>query len=67
MLKGLCITALAIAVIVFALFFADLGLGLLGMASMAPFKYNSLMMDLIFILCAAVLAAMSFITFKEQV
>ena len=67
MLKGLCITALTIAVIVFALFLADLVFGLAGMSNMAPFKYTNLVMDIIFILCSGVLAAMSWFTFREQV
>ena len=67
MLKGLCITALTIAVIVFALFLADLVLGLAGMPNMAPFKYNNLVMDLIFLTCSAVLAVMSWFTFRDQV
>lgn len=66
-LKGLCITALTIAVIVFALFFADLVLGLSGMANLAPFKYTNLLMDIIFIVCSLVLALMSWFTFRDQV
>ena len=65
--KGLCITALTIAVIVFALFLADVVFGLAGMTQMAPFKYTNLVMDIIFILCSAILAVMSWFTFREQV
>jgi len=58
--KGLCIAALAISVIVFALFLADLILGLAGMNEVAPFKYaNSV--------CSLALALMSWFTLKEQV
>jgi hypothetical protein len=63
--KGLCITALTIAVIVFALFLADLVLGLSGMQSMAPFKYTNLLMDIIFVICSAALAVMSWFTFRD--
>jgi len=66
-LKGLCITALTIAVIVFALFLADLVFGMAGMVQIAPFKYTNLVMDIIFLLCSGVLAVMSWFTFREQV
>ncbi len=65
--KGLCITALTISVIVLVLFAADLILGLAGMANLAPFKYNNMVMDIIFIVCSAGLAMMSWFTFREQV
>ena len=65
--KGLCITALAISVIVFVLFAADLILGLAGMENLAPFKYNDMVMDIIFIVCSGSLALMSWFTFREQV
>jgi len=65
--KGLCITALTISVIVLVLFLADLILGLAGMANLAPFKYNNMIMDIIFIVCSGSLAVMSWFTFREQV
>ena len=65
--KGLCITALAIAVIVLVLFLADLIFGLAGMPNLAPFKYNNLVMDIIFIVCGLALSVMSWTTFREQV
>ena len=67
MQKGLCITALTISVIVFAIFLADLGLGLLGNATIAPFKYANMVMDIVFIVCAMVVAVLSWFTYKEQV
>lgn len=65
--KGLCITALTISVIVLVLFLADLILGLAGMVNLAPFKYNNMVMDIIFIVCSGSLAVMSWSTFREQV
>ncbi len=65
--KGLCITALTIAVIVLILFLADLILGLAGMENIAPFKYNNMVMDIIFVVCSGSLALMSWFTFREQV
>jgi len=65
--KALCIAALAIAVIVFALFLADLILGLAGMFEIAPFKYANSTIDVVFVVCSLMLAVLSWFTFKEQV
>ena len=69
MQKGLCIAALAISIIVFALFLADLVFGILEMRPMAPFKFadSSMIMDIVFMLCSLALAVMSWFTLKEQV
>ena len=67
MQKGLCIAALTIAVIVFALFVADLALGLAGMNQIAPFKYANMIIDIVFIVCSLILAIMSWFTLREQV
>ncbi len=67
MQKGLCIAAFSIAVIVLALFLADLILGMAGMYQLAPFKYANMLMDIVFIVCALILGAMSWFTMKEQV
>ncbi len=64
--KGLCIAALTIAVIVLALFLADLILGMAGMHQLAPFKYANMIIDIVFIVCAMVLGAMSWFTMREQ-
>jgi len=65
--KGLCIAALTISVIVFALFLADLILGLAGMNEVAPFKYANMTIDIVFSGCSLALALMSWFTLKEQV
>ena len=65
--KGLCIAALTIAVIVFALFLADLILGLAGMNQIAPFKYANMIIDIVFVVCSLALAIMSWFTLREQV
>ena len=65
--KGLCIAALTIAVIVFALFLADLILGLAGMNQIAPFKYANMIIDIVFVVCSLILAIMSWFTLREQV
>ena len=67
MQKALCIAALTISVIVFALFLADLILGLLDMYQIAPFKYANMMIDIVFVVCSFILGLLSWLTFKEQV
>lgn len=67
MQKGLCIAALTIAAIVFALFLADLVLGLADMVELAPFKYASMVIDIVFVVCSLVVAIMSWFTLREQV
>ena len=53
--------------IVLALFLADLILGMAGMVEIAPFKYASMVMDIVFVVCALVLGTLSFFTLREQV
>ena len=67
MQKGLCITALTISVIVFAIFLADLVLGLLGMQQIAPFKYANMIMDIVFVVCSLAVGFLAWQTYKEQV
>ena len=67
MQKGLCITALAIAAIVFVLFFADLLLGLFGLQGIAPFKGANRLIAIVFSICSGVLGYLSWVTLKEQV
>ena len=67
MQKGLCITALTISVIVFAIFLADLVLGLLGNATIAPLKYANMVMDIVFVICSLIVGVMSWFTYREQV
>ncbi len=67
MQKVLCYFSLTISVIVLALFLADLILGMAGMVEIAPFKYASMVMDIVFVVCALVLGTLSFFTLREQV
>ncbi len=67
MQKGLCIAALTMAVIVFAIFLADLVFGLLGMMNLAPFKYANMIMDIVFVVCSLVVGLLSWFTYREQV
>ena len=67
MQKGLCYVALTLTVVVFIFFLLDLVLGLAGMAQTAPFKYASLLIDIVFLISSAILGVLSFYTLKDQV
>lgn len=67
MQKGLCYVALTISVVVLIFFLLDLGLGLAGMEQTAPFKFASLITDIVFIVSSLVLGVLSFLTLREQV
>lgn len=63
--KALSLTGLVIAILVFLIFLSDMLFGMMGMASLAPFKMSNIIMDVIFLLCAAGLAFVSWVTFRE--
>lgn len=65
--KVLCISALAISILVLILFLADLILWLANARSIAPLRGESVILDLIFVVCAAVLGFLSWVTFRKQV
>ncbi len=65
--KALCITALAISILVLILFVADLLLGLANARSMAPLRGESIVLDIVFAICAGVLGFLSWTTFRKQV
>jgi hypothetical protein len=65
MQKGFCIFSLAVAGLVFLLFFADLLFGLLGMTDLAPFKYTNMILDIVFVVGAGTIAALSFLTYRQ--
>ncbi len=69
MQKGLCIAALTISVIVFALFLADLILGhfMQNGYELAPFKGENLPIDIVFVVCSLILGLLSWFTYREQV
>ncbi len=65
--KGLCITALVIAILVFILFFVDMTVGYFGgQHAIAPFKGASLVIDIIFCVAAVILGLLAWTTFREQ-
>jgi threonine/homoserine/homoserine lactone efflux protein len=53
---------MVIAILVLALFLFDLVVP----SAMAPFKKSSVMLDVLFVLCAGALAYLSWSTLKEQ-
>ena len=57
--KALSIGGMVIAVLIFLLFVLDLALAF-------PFQRSSMMMDIVFVLCALGLGYLSWITWKEQ-
>lgn len=73
--KALCITGIAISVLLLVLFLTDLimpmVLGLIGMEDaipyVAPFRGASYLMDIFICICAGGLGYLSWTTFKEQV
>lgn len=65
--KVLCISGMVISILIFIVFFIDFLIGMIGFKLFAPFKYASPLMDIVFILGAAVVGFLSWITWKEQV
>jgi hypothetical protein len=57
--KALCISGLVVSGLVIILFAADLAIGI-------PFRRASVMMDVSLLVCAALLALLSWFTLREQ-
>ncbi len=60
----LCFIGLVMAGLVFLLFFVDLIMTVAGMGSL--FRFPSLLMDIVFVVCSAALGYISWTTLKEQ-
>jgi hypothetical protein len=60
MAKGLTILAMAVAGLILLLFALDLAIGF-------PFAKASMMMDVIFVVCATILGYLGWSAFKDQV
>ena len=63
--KALCLIGLVLATLVFLIFLVDLVAGLAGMIDMAPLRYASAIIDVIFLLSAGALMYLSWSTFRE--
>ncbi len=59
MSKILCLFSLALAVILMIIFILDISAGI-------PFHRDSIVLDSVFIVAGAVLAVLSFLTYREQ-
>ena len=59
----LCLGGLVVAGLVFLLFLLDLIMSMAGMGSL--FRYPSLLMDITFTLCSALLGYLSWMSLKE--
>jgi uncharacterized membrane protein len=57
--KALCIAGMVVAILVLILFVLDMALGV-------PFKRASFTLDVIFVISAAILGYLSFMTLREQ-
>ena len=64
--KALCLSSLAVAMLIVVLFLIDLVMRLAGMQDMAPLRGASLMMDIAFTIVGGIVAYMSWTTFREQ-
>ena len=64
--KILCISGMVIAALVGLLFLVNLIIPLVLNNAWAPFKGASMMLDIVFVLCAAGLGYISWQTYKEQ-
>ncbi|MEZ6149195.1 MAG: hypothetical protein R3C09_03665 [Pirellulaceae bacterium] len=64
--KALCLIGLVIASLVFLIFLLDLVLGLAGLVNMAPFRYASVLTDIIFMMASGGLAYIAWTTYREQ-
>lgn len=65
--KILCIVSLVISILIVLLFLSDLILGFAGSIAIAPFRFDSMMIDIVFTVCGAVVGMLSWFTLREQV
>jgi hypothetical protein len=61
--KALCMAGMAVSILIVILFLFDL----VAPASIAPFRNASRMLDAVLLVCASILAYLSWATFREQV
>ena len=64
--KALCLISLVASILVVVLFLADAVMGLLSMQDIAPLRGANMMMDIAFVILAAIMIFMSWKTFREQ-
>ena len=64
--KALCLVGMVISVLVFLVFLSDIIFGVAGQPDLAPFRLQSVVMDILFLIASAGLALMAWVTFREQ-
>ncbi|WP_237607540.1 hypothetical protein [Roseimaritima sediminicola] len=64
--KALCLTSLAVAVVIVLLFLTDLIMGFAGMTASSPLRGASMLMDVAFVVIGIAIAVMSWTTYREQ-
>jgi hypothetical protein len=63
--KLLCLTGLVVSGLLALIFLMDVIFGMAGMVSLAPFKLNSLMLDIVMLISSIVLGVLSWFSFRE--
>jgi hypothetical protein len=63
--KALCLAGMVISILLFLLFLLDLVVPFIGLGGLAPFGQASLLLDLIFVICAGGLGYLSWSSFRE--
>ncbi|GIW93166.1 MAG: hypothetical protein KatS3mg110_1207 [Pirellulaceae bacterium] len=63
--KVLCMAGIVVSILVFLIFLVHLILQFVG-GSLAPYATMNVVMDVVFILCAAGLGVLSWMTLREQ-
>jgi threonine/homoserine/homoserine lactone efflux protein len=61
--RMLCLGGLVVAGLVFLLFLVDLFMSLFGMGAL--FRYPSMLMDIVFLVCSGILGYLSWSSLKE--
>ncbi len=64
--KALCLTSLAVALVIVLLFLSDLIMGLAGMADSSLLRGASPLMSFAFVIVGIAVAVMSWLTYREQ-
>lgn len=64
--KALCLISLVASILIVVLFLADAGMGMLGQEAIAPLRYASATMDIVFLILGSVMIYLSWTTYREQ-
>lgn len=62
----LCFTGIVVSILVALIFLLDLVALLGGVTGLAPFRGASWLMDVLFVICGAILGYLSYSTLREQ-